>query len=454
MSRFSAFLRSLVNMSDQLDKEGTSQSIRKNIYFRGPNVVILFCAIIIASVGLNVNSIPVIIGAMLISPVMAPILGFGFGLGIQDDGLVKDSLRNFLVMVLISILASTLFFVLSPLKLEHPTELLARTNPTIYDVLIALFGGFAGMLENSRKEKGTVLSGVAIATALMPPLCTVGYGISVLSLKYILGALYLFLINSIFIALATFLTVRYLKYPMVSADSDRRRLNPNALAAILLVLMVPSVYSAVQIVRDSNVRINASKLVEKNKSIGHGFIFDYQIDNSTKPVSVVLYMAGERLSDSDRDNLLDDAESYGFSREQIVFRESASTSRENVSEVMKEVYKHSEQQIAALNDTIESLRSSLNEYLPVEAVSKELHAQYPTITQLVLTRGEVVNFASAADTAAAAADSSALRQTEPSKSRVIAIITSSRKMPDDVVKTIERWLKVRLNNEDVIVMQH
>ena len=205
------FFRSLVSLSDYVDLEGASASIRKNIYFKGPTVFILACAIIIASVGLNVNSIPVIIGAMLISPVMAPILGFGFSLGVQDMQLLKDSLRNFAVMVVISILASAIYFLLSPLNLEHPTELLARTNPTIYDVLIALFGGFAGILENSRKEKGTVLSGVAIATALMPPLCTVGYGISIGNLSYILGAFYLFMINSIFIALATFVAVKYLK---------------------------------------------------------------------------------------------------------------------------------------------------------------------------------------------------------------------------------------------------
>ena len=213
MSRLGNYLRLLTDMSYHTDYQGASATIRNNIAFRGPNVFILACAIIIASVGLNVNSIPVIIGAMLISPVMGPILGFAFGLGTNDIGLVKESLKNYLVMVVISILASSLFFVLSPLNLENPTELLARTRPSIYDVLIALFGGLAGILETCRKDKGTVISGVAIATALMPPLCTVGYGISILNLSYILGALYLFLINSIFIALATFAAVKYLRFP-------------------------------------------------------------------------------------------------------------------------------------------------------------------------------------------------------------------------------------------------
>ena len=162
--------KGLLNLSDYLDVETSSANIRDNVAFRGPNIIILFCAIIIASVGLNVNSIPVIIGAMLISPLMSPILGLGLGLGTNDTNLLGHALKHLAIMVGISIFASTLYFIASPLDMEHPTELLARTNPTIYDVMIALFGGFAGILEVSRKDKGTVMSGVAIATALMPPL--------------------------------------------------------------------------------------------------------------------------------------------------------------------------------------------------------------------------------------------------------------------------------------------
>ncbi|MBP5721069.1 MAG: DUF389 domain-containing protein, partial [Bacteroidales bacterium] len=176
MNKFTRYLRHVVYLEDDIDRNMAAAAIKKNIAFRGPNVIILACAIIIASVGLNVNSIPVIIGAMLISPVMGPIIGFGLGLGTNDTDLLKSSFKNFLVMVVISIAVASLYFLISPLRLSNPSELLARTRPTIYDVLIALFGGAAGMLEHSRRERGTVLSGVAIATALMPPLCTVGYG--------------------------------------------------------------------------------------------------------------------------------------------------------------------------------------------------------------------------------------------------------------------------------------
>ncbi|HAW06572.1 MAG TPA: hypothetical protein DCW40_01965, partial [Rikenellaceae bacterium] len=157
-------IKNIADIREFIDTEKAAENIRSNIFFRGPNVWILVCAIILASVGLNVNSTAVIIGAMLVSPLMGPIIGVGLGLGIDDTELIKSALKNLLIMVLISLTAATIYFVITPLKLANPTELLARTNPTIYDVMIALFGGLAGILEISRKEKGTVLSGVAIAT--------------------------------------------------------------------------------------------------------------------------------------------------------------------------------------------------------------------------------------------------------------------------------------------------
>lgn len=363
-NRVSSFLKSLVNMSDFMDLEGAGISIRKNIYFRGPNVFILACAIIIASIGLNVNSIPVIIGAMLISPVMGPILGFGFSLGVRDSQLLKDSLVNFGVMVVISILASTLYFLLSPLNMEHPTELLARTNPTVYDVLIALFGGFAGILENSRKEKGVVLSGVAIATALMPPLCTIGYGISILNLTYILGAAYLFLINSVFIALATFIGVKYLGYPAVSAaPGARANLTGRAVAVVLLLMIVPSVFSAIDIIRDSNFKIHATRFVEGNKSIGKAFIYDYEVDASTDPSTVTVYLAGERLTGEEREHLYASAAEHGLLRQQVIIRDEATTQKEKISdsEIIRGVLEHSDKQIQALKDSIAILNARLAE---------------------------------------------------------------------------------------------
>lgn len=371
----SDFFKSLVNLSGSIDFEGASTSIRENISFRGPNVIILACAIIIASVGLNVNSIPVIIGAMLISPVMGPILGFGYGLGTRDNQLVKDALKNFGIMVAISIVASTLYFLLSPLNMVNPTELFARTNPTIYDVVIALFGGIAGILETSLKKKGTVISGVAIATALMPPLCTVGYGVSIMSGKVIAGALYLFLINSIFIALATFIVVKYLRFPIVADEGLHRAMTPRAIGAILVAIIVPSVLTAYRVVKDNNFRIHVSKLVEENKAICGGFIYDYEIDNSEKIPTVELFMAGEALTDDQKDILSAKAEKYGIMRSQIIFHDDATVRHKDISdrEIIKSIYDHYDTRIRELEDSIAVLNQKISE--PAEALEATMPDQ-------------------------------------------------------------------------------
>ena len=445
MGKFSEYLKDHVNLSEDVDYSGANLSIRKNIAFKGHNVFILACAIIIASVGLNVNSIPVIIGAMLISPVMGPILGFGFGLGIRDNRLVKFSLENYLVMVAISIAASTLFFILSPLNLGNPSELLARTNPSIYDVLIALFGGIAGMLETSRKERGTVISGVAIATALMPPLCTVGYGISLLNWHYILGALYLFLINSIFIALATFLTTKYLRFPLVmeeEVDGMRQRLSKRAIAFILLVMIVPSIFSAIRMVQENNFNIHAEKLVSKNKSIGKSFIYDYKTDMSVKPATIDLYLAGETLTPEFKEVLFKDAEEYGITRNQIIFHEDATMTRDVLSEsdLIQGIYEYNERQIKALTDSIATLERQLETYrdhdIPVDAIARELFAQYPSIRSISLTGGRT-----------------ATASGEAGKEQIVALVTSSEKLDGEMTDRLERWLKARLEQDNVIVLQ-
>ena len=445
MGKFSEYLKDHVNLSEDVDYSGANLSIRKNIAFKGHNVFILACAIIIASVGLNVNSIPVIIGAMLISPVMGPILGFGFGLGIRDNRLVKFSLENYLVMVAISIAASTLFFILSPLNLGNPSELLARTNPSIYDVLIALFGGIAGMLETSRKERGTVISGVAIATALMPPLCTVGYGISLLNWHYILGALYLFLINSIFIALATFLTTKYLRFPLVmeeEVDGMRQRLSKRAIAFILLVMIVPSIFSAIRMVQENNFNIHAEKLVSKNKSIGKSFIYDYKTDMSVKPATIDLYLAGETLTPEFKEVIFKDAEEYGITRNQIIFHEDATMTRDVLSEsdLIQGIYEYNERQIKALTDSIATLERQLDTYrdhdIPVDAIARELFAQYPSIRSISLTGGRT-----------------ATASGEAGKEQIVALVTSSEKLDGEMTDRLERWLKARLEQENVIVLQ-
>ena len=436
------YLKSIIHLSDEIDYENASTSIRKNISFKGTNVFILVCAIIIASVGLNVNSIPVIIGAMLVSPVMGPILGFGLGLGTEDTDLVKNSLKNFGVMVGISILASALFFLLSPLSLANPSELLARTRPTIYDVLIALFGGLAGIIETSRKDKGSVITGVAIATALMPPLCTVGYGISIWKGSVIFGALYLFLINSVFIALATFAAVKYFRFPIVEATSETKKHLPKAAVyIILLIVIVPSVITAVSVIKENNFTIHAERLVAENKNLGKCFIYDHKATYSPKAPKLELFLAGETLTDEAKKELYKNAEEYGITRSQIVFHEDATSMRQDISEteMMKGFLEHTDQQIKVLNDSIDKLAATLNEYktkeIPIGDISKELFTQYPNITKVSLSSGAAVN----------ASDSTNTEQ-------IIAFITTQEPMPAENHDRIERWLKVRLKNENVLVI--
>ena len=443
MSRFSKFFASVVNMRDHIDIPAATASIRGSVAFRGPNVFILACAIVIASVGLNLNSIPVIIGAMLISPLMGPILGFGLGLGTNDTALVKDALKNFAVMVVISIIASSLFYVLSPLQLEQQTELLARTNPTLYDVFIALFGGFAGILENSRKDKGgTVIPGVAIATALMPPLCTVGYGIAHLAPRFIFGALYLFIINTVFITLATFVTVKYLHFPSVyGADDVMRRRSARWITVILVLLLVPSVLTAIQMIRDNNFARSAQQLVLDNKNLGKSYIYDYKTDLEQNPPVLDLYLAGEKMEAGAREQLYLAAEEAGIKRAQIVIHEDAAYQSEAMSEseLIRSLISGHNREVEQLESQVDSLSMVLEVFraqeLPSELITREIAAQYEGVQEVTLTRGESVQ----------AAD-------EQARPAVVAIVRSVKPFTEQERNRIEQWLRVRLGVEDVTVI--
>ena len=443
MNKVSYFFLSLVNMKDHVDVQAAAVRIRSGIAFRGPNVFILACAIIIASVGLNLNSIPVIIGAMLISPVMGPILGFGLGLGTNDTTLVKDSLKNFVIMVVISILASSIFYLISPLHLEHQTELLARTNPTLYDVLIALFGGFAGILENSRKERGgTVIPGVAIATALMPPLCTVGYGIAHLEPRFILGAFYLFIINTVFITLATVVTVKYLHFPSAFALDDERRKRAASWSAVIIVaLLVPSVLSGIDMIHDNNFARSAQQLVRDNKNLGKSYIYDYKTDIDSKPPTIQLFLAGEKMDAVSRERLFAQAEESGITRSQIIIHEDAAFQNELMteSEIIRNLIDNHNHQIGELEAKIVELTGKLQQYenqqLPSALITREIAAQYDGILRVTLTRGQQIEEGS-----------------ETGSDIIVAIIGCSTPLKEAEQLRVRDWLKVRLGVQNVEVI--
>ena len=354
-------IRYYANIYDHIDTDDAAQRIKSAIWFRGPNVWILAFSIIIASVGLNVNSTAVVIGAMLISPLMGPIIGVGLALGTNDVDLLKEAFKNLVVMVLISLAASTLFFLLSPLDLVNPTELQARTSPTIYDVLIALFGGFAGILENSRKGRGTVLAGVAIATALMPPLCTAGYGLSCLNFPYFFGAMYLFVINCVFITLATYLMVKYLRFKTVTGIDPAMALRRSRLiSAIILVVAVPSIITAAALVRDSNFERNVEAFVRENRLVSRSYVYDYRIykDHGRQ---VELSLTGEPLSYEAQTALFASARAHGIKDEQLVVKEHyLGLTGEEMNEMVREIYDKTERDLAEKEAQLDHVQARLD----------------------------------------------------------------------------------------------
>jgi len=258
------FVSDYLTFSGQLvPQRDAEQTIREDVSFRGTNIAILVLAILIASLGLNTNSTAVIIGAMLISPLMGPIIGLGLGVGIYDFELIKRALRNLVIAAVFSVVASTIYFLISPVSEGH-SELLARTSPTIYDVLIGFVGGGAGILAIGSRSKGNVIPGVAIATALMPPLCTAGYGLASWQMNYFLGAVYLFVINSIYIAFATFIGVKLLGYKGVSVvDNSRARRVMRVVYALAIFTMLPSVWLTYNMLRENKFNMRASEFVRK-----------------------------------------------------------------------------------------------------------------------------------------------------------------------------------------------
>ena len=441
LRKFMLSFRQTIRLTEYIDTEAAERSIRSNIYFRGPNAWILAIAVVIASVGLNVNSIPVIIGAMLISPLMGPIFGMGLGLGINDMPLIKSSGKNLLVMVGISLAASFIYFLITPLNLTNPSELLARTNPTIYDVLIALFGGFAGILEQCRKEKGTVFAGVAIATALMPPLCTAGFGLASGNFSYFMGAAYLFVINCIFIMLATYVSVKHFGFREATFTSELAQRRTRIFSTVLIVLfIIPSIWTAVTFIRQNNFEGNATTFAEKCKVYGRTILYDYKIDHAEGSV-VNLYFSGEPLSEQARRDLLSQAAEYNIKAEQVVINEYTTTNNDNNAELVKSIYDRMDTEVSRRDAEITRLRQQLRDTekddLPYVQLAREIMGIHPSVQEVTLARGATIS-----------ADS---LEAVPCLSVVIprdSLFTSTE------MKQLSDWLRVRLATDmEVIILQ-
>lgn len=434
-------IKAITNISDHIDTDAAARSIRSNVAFRGPNVWILAFSIIIASVGLNVNSTAVIIGAMLISPLMGPIIGIGLGLGVNDTKLIRVGLKNLLVMVGISLMASFLYFLMTPLKLANPTELLSRTNPTIYDVIIALFGGAAGLLEISRKEKGTVLSGVAIATALMPPLCTAGYGLASGHISYFFGALMLFIINGVFIIIATYLMSKILGFPEYEfLDAKQARRTRSLVTLVFVLVTIPSILSAITMIRSNKFTQNAERFVLENRMLDTGYIYDYDIDTH-KGGKISLYIAGNMLDENEKSRLRLSAKDHGIDPERVEFYAHQIAPNENGSadKLVRDIYARTDSEIGKRDAQIRMLEIELSKYkqkeIPYTQISREIVSQYPQVKEIYISRGADVTTDSLY-----------------SKDCILVVAKTQRALGDEAKLRMTEFLKARLNDTTVVVI--
>ncbi|HAY3542320.1 TPA: DUF389 domain-containing protein [Elizabethkingia anophelis] len=373
--------------SGEEDRKKVQEGVLKNISFRGANLWILACAILIASIGLNVNSTAVIIGAMLISPLMGPIVGAGFALATYDFILLKKSFKNLIIATGVSLFVSSLYFYLSPFK-EVQSELLARTFPTIYDVLIAFFGGIVGAVSITRAEKGNPIPGVAIATALMPPLCTAGFGLATLNFKFLAGALYLYSINCFFIGISTFLIIKYMKYsPVTTGNSIFDKKLRIAITILMLLMIIPSSYLAYNLLNEKRFSQNTERFL-KDKFYNNGYITLYKkISYNSNPKTIELAFLSKKFDSTEINTLNKELTDYGLSNTKLTIKQNTSDLKtEILSEINKQNNNLSEKDLQ-----LNALSSELKKYkIENPKLIKEIGILFPEISEVSL--GKIDNY--------------------------------------------------------------
>ncbi len=375
------YFKNLFNLQEDTDEEGSLDNIKRSVEFRGGNLWALVFAIFIASIGLNVNSTAVIIGAMLISPLMGPIIGAGLSIGIYDFDLLKKSLRNLSVATFISILTSTIYFSISPLSAAQ-SELLARTNPTIYDVLIAFFGGGIGIIAGTRKEKSNAIPGVAIATALMPPLCTVGYGIAMGNLKFIFGAFYLFFINSFFIGLSTLIVVRFLKFKSVNfVDEALHKRVKSYIIYFSIILILPSIYMAYNVIQKEIFKSKVNRYIAENFIFKNSKVLSFEYSQA-EPSYIEISLVGETLGNYSIKNLESKLKNYQLDSVSLKINQAGTQDIKQVLEMIgaqskkDEATKAKDEKILLLENELMNYKN--RDLLMIKA-SKEVALLFPEV---------------------------------------------------------------------------
>lgn len=412
------------------DKQKVLENVKSNISFRGSTVWILACAIVVASVGLNVNSTAVIIGAMLISPLMGPIVGAGFSLGIYDFELLKKASKNLIIATLVSLLVSTIYFTLSPFK-ETQSELLARTSPNIYDILIAFFGGLVGVIAITRVEKGNPIPGVAIATALMPPLCTAGYGLAIGNWKYFLGALFLYTINCVFICISTFIIVKYLKYPEVNHVNPKyRKQIKYTITTLIVLLIVPSVYFAYLLAQEKQYKQKV-ELFLNDEFNDKGFAILYQKINYNKnPRSIELAFLNKKITKQEIQNLSELLKKYHIENTELVIKQDTTDIKKYILENnATEKAKENEKDVMILN-----LENKLKSYsYNNNALREEIAILFPEISNISVAN-HIFN-----------------ENSDSTFTKTIAIYKSAKNLTPNDEEKLKEWLKKRISRNSIAI---
>ena len=424
------FLRGRFSLDeDKAQRDEVVAAISKGVVFRGVNLWVLIFATMIASLGLNVNSAAVIIGAMLISPIMGPIMGIGLSLGINDFELLKKALRNYALMFIVAIITSTVYFLVSPLS-SNSSELLARTVPTTYDVLIALFGGLAGIVAQTRQDRtSTVIPGVAIATALIPPLCTAGFGLATGQIKFFVGAFYLFFINSVFIALATYLMVRFLKYEKNAfIDKVRERNVKRLMMVITLVTFIPSVVIGFHMVRVSLFEAVADKYVAQVFKFPHTRVIECKkaYKHGDRNSRIELLLIGEPLGEEIIGNARAQLYNYGLQDVELIVRQARTGDRVD----LKSLQLSYSELLDEKNAQIDELKQRLSKYkmknIEYDDISREAGAVVPDIQSISLSK--CLSY----DVGGTVQDT-----------LLICVVKSRQPMTEADAERLRRWLEVR-----------
>lgn len=426
------FFKKFTIGEEKEDLQTVITNISNGIIFRGTNLWILIFAIFVASLGLNINSTAVIIGAMLISPLMGPIMGIGLSMGISDLSLLRKALYNYGVATVAALATSTLYFLVSPLNEAH-SEILARTSPTIYDVLIALFGGLAGMVATLSKQKGNVLPGVAIATALMPPLCTAGYGLATWQFSFFTGAFYLFIINTVFIALATLLIVRFSHFPYKQISEKKTgRIAQRIIWAVVLVTLLPSIWFGYQMVQQNKFSSKANRFISAEAHFPGDYLLSKKINAADKKITLVF--GGETIMDDMIAALKNRLPLYNLHSAELEVKQGFASLSESKMEQKNEQLQQLTAALKAAEEKNELLKKRADSIQSMQNMSaqvfREIKAQYTTVQSAIIQPSVSYSDSSATATIVVLLN-------------VISNFTLSEK------DKLENWLKVRLGKQSV-----